>query len=91
VTAISDSTTKVPDQPPVSRRSGLRRASFAAATVGLLAVAGAAVSGANFASQGHDSSSLAMALLTGVALLCYGTTLLLLPRGHRVASQRTRR
>jgi hypothetical protein len=49
------------------------------AAVGLVAVVGAAFSGASFAGQGHDSSSLAMALLTGVALLCYGAGLFLLP------------
>jgi hypothetical protein len=163
VTAISESTTRVPAEPPAGRLTGLRRAGFAAfvmlvlqfglgsyvnlyvevpgadhgagfgkiiasgpvsltlhavlglllilaaigllvqaalarmawivaiAAVGLLAVAGAAFSGVSFASQGHDSSSLAMALLTGVALLCYETALFLLPRGPRAAAQRTHR
>jgi hypothetical protein len=49
------------------------------AAAGLVAMIGAAFSGASFAAQGHDSSSLAMALLTGVALLCYGVGLSLLP------------
>jgi len=42
---------------------------------GLLAIVGAAASGAAFVSSGADGSSLAMALLTGVALLCYAVSL----------------
>jgi hypothetical protein len=39
--------------------------------VGLLAVLGAAASGAGFVNSDADGASLAMALLTAVALLCY--------------------
>lgn len=56
---------------------------IALAAAGLIAVVGAAFAGASFASQGHESSSLSMALLTGVALLCYGICLFLLPAARR--------
>jgi hypothetical protein len=39
--------------------------------VGLLAILGAAASGADFVDSATEGASLAMALLTGVALLCY--------------------
>ena len=42
---------------------------------GLLAIVGAAASGAAFVGSGTDGASLAMALLTGVALLCYALNL----------------
>ena len=41
----------------------------------LLAVLGAAFNGAAFVNSGNDGSSLGMALLTGVALLCLAVTL----------------
>jgi hypothetical protein len=41
----------------------------------LLAIVGAAASGAAFVGSGADGASLAMALLTGVALLCYAVNL----------------
>src|SRR5215469_7258103 len=41
----------------------------------LLAIVGAAASGAAFTGSGADGDSLAMALLTGVALLCYAVNL----------------
>jgi hypothetical protein len=44
-------------------------------TVSLLAIAGAAASGAAFVSSAADGASLAMALLTGVALFCYAANL----------------
>lgn len=53
-----------------------RRLAIAASALGFAAIIGAAVSGATFVSDGHDSASLAMALLTGVALLCYLANLL---------------
>ena len=43
--------------------------------VALLAIVGAAASGAAFVGSGTDGGSLAMALLTGVALLCYALNL----------------
>lgn len=48
-----------------------RRNALAAAIVGLLALAGAAFNGASFVSNGRPYASLAMALLTALALLCY--------------------
>ncbi len=44
----------------------------------LLAILGAAASGAAFVNAGNDGASLAMALLTAVALLCQAVTLFLL-------------
>jgi hypothetical protein len=44
---------------------------IAASAAGLAAILAAGASGASFASNGQASSSLAMALLTGIALLCY--------------------
>jgi hypothetical protein len=46
--------------------------------VGLVALIGAAMQGARFVDQGHPSASMAMAVLTGVAILCYGFCLYLL-------------
>jgi vacuolar-type H+-ATPase subunit I/STV1 len=52
---------------------------LAAAAVGLIAIIGAAFSGANFTNNGgQDSASMTMAVLAGVAMLCYGTALYLL-------------
>jgi hypothetical protein len=47
------------------------RRAIAASAAGLLAIVGAAVSGASFVSAGRVGASMAMAVLTGVALLCY--------------------
>ena len=47
--------------------------------VGLAALLGAAVQGASFVNSDHPAASMAMGLLTGVALLCYGATLYVLP------------
>jgi len=44
---------------------------IAASAAGLVAIAAAAVSGAAFVSHGQAGASMAMAILTGVALLCY--------------------
>jgi hypothetical protein len=52
------------------------RRAIAASSLGFAAIIGAAVSGATFVSDGRDGASLAMALLTGVALLCYLANLL---------------
>jgi hypothetical protein len=48
------------------------------AAVGLVALIGAATQGASFDDQGHPSASMAMAVLTGVAILCYGFSLYIL-------------
>jgi hypothetical protein len=53
---------------------------IAAAVLGLLAMIGAAASGSAFTGSGRDSASMAMAGLAAVGLLCYGTSLFLLPR-----------
>ena len=46
------------------------RALIAASAVFLLALLGAASSGASFVNSGKDSASVSMAMLTGVALIC---------------------
>ena len=55
----------------------------------LLAIVGAAASGAAFTGSGADGDSLAMALLTGVALFCYAVNLFALgpARPGRVPSR----
>jgi hypothetical protein len=57
-----------------------RPALIAVGAAGLLAMIGAAAAGSTFAGSGRDSASMAMALLATVGLLCYGTSLFLLPR-----------
>jgi hypothetical protein len=51
---------------------------IALGAIGLVALAGAAFEGGSFVSSGHDAASMWMAMLTGVGLLCYGTSLFLL-------------
>jgi hypothetical protein len=63
-----------------------RAALIAAAVVGLLAMIGAAASGSDFVSSSRDSSSMTMAVLAAIGLLCYGTSLFLLPRPAKPAS-----
>lgn len=58
----------------LSRRRGVA----VAALIGLLALLGAAFNGASFVANGSDGASLGMAMLAGLALLCYGTVLYLL-------------
>ncbi len=53
------------------------RRAIAASASGLAAIAAAAVSGATFVSSQQAGASMAMAVLTGVALLCYLATLLM--------------
>jgi hypothetical protein len=53
-------------------------AMIATAAVALLAIVGAAFSGTSFLSDGKSASSMAMAVLTGVAMLCYVLNLYLL-------------
>jgi hypothetical protein len=50
---------------------------IAAAAVGLVAIATAATQGFSFVRDGANAASLAMALATGVAMLCYAVTLYL--------------
>lgn len=47
-------------------------------SVSLLAILGAALSGASFVNSGTDGASLSMALLTGIALLCTTVSLYVL-------------
>ena len=55
--------------------------------VGLVAMIAAAASGASFVSKDRPSTSMAMAIFTGVGLLAYGSNLYLLSsRGRRDAS-----
>jgi hypothetical protein len=56
-------------------------------TVSLLAVLGAAGSGAAFVNNGQDGASLAMGLLTAVALLCQLINLLRLSAPHHALDQ----
>ena len=51
------------------------RAAIAASALGLLALAFADVAGAGYTSSGETGASMAMAVLTGVALLCYAANL----------------
>ena len=52
--------------------------------VGLLSLAFASVAGTGFTSTGDNSASMAMSVLTGVALLCYAANLYVLrPAGRR--------
>ena len=54
---------------------------IAASATGLAAIAGAAVSGTSFVSDSRAGASVAMAVLTGVALLCYlGNRFVVRPR-----------
>jgi hypothetical protein len=56
---------------------------------GLAAIVGAFVAGEMFVKNGEDSLSFAMAMLTGVALLCYVTTLVLSSRAGAALNQET--
>ena len=47
------------------------RFAIAASVTGLVAIASAAVSGASFVSDSKVGASMAMAVLTGIALACY--------------------
>ena len=73
----------------VARAMALRDRTLAVlAAAGLAAIVGAFVAGEMFVKNGEDSTSFAMAMLTGAALLCY-VTLLVLTGGNRVAQQET--
>lgn len=56
---------------------------IAASVIGLLAMIFAAVAGTGFTSTGADSASMAMSVLTGIAMLCYAANLYLLRPGIR--------
>jgi len=65
------------------------RRAIAASAAGLAAIIAAAVSGAAFVSNGQAGASMAMAILTGVALLCY--VLILFATGAPAAIPRVTR
>ena len=52
---------------------------IASSAIGLFALAIASAAGTSFTSSGTTADSLAMSVLTGVALLCYAANLYLLP------------
>lgn len=56
---------------------------IAASVIGLLAMIFASVTGTGFTSTGADSASMAMSVLTGIAMLCYAANLYLLRPGIR--------
>ncbi len=56
---------------------------IAASVIGLLAMIFASVAGTGFTSTGADSASMAMSVLTGIAMLCYAANLYLLRPGIR--------
>lgn len=60
-----------------------RPALIVAAVVGLLSMIGAAASGASFTSNGQNSASITMAVLTVLGLLCYGIALFMLGRAAK--------
>jgi hypothetical protein len=70
------------------------RPTIVTSIAGLLSILGAAFSGAAFAADGRAGASMAMAVLTGVALLCYLLNLFTLgttsgaPRDDRPGNQR---
>ena len=73
----------------VARAVGTRDRLLAVlATVGLTAIGGAFGTGEIFVKNGQSSASLAMAVLTGVALLCYIGTLVLAATVERQATER---
>ncbi len=59
------------------------RGLIAASVIGLLAMTFASVAGTGFTSTGADSASMAMSVLTGIAMLCYAASLYLLRPGIR--------
>lgn len=68
-------------QAVLARRPGL----IVLAVAGLLAMLGAAGAGSSFVGTASDGASMAMAILTAVGLLCYGTALFLLPQPEPAA------
>jgi hypothetical protein len=61
-------------QTVIARHPGV----IAASAAGLVALAFASVTGANFTSSANTADSMGMSILTGVALLCYAANLYLL-------------
>ena len=74
----------------VARAMALRDRTLAVlAAAGLAAIVGAFVAGEMFVKNGQDSTSFAMAMLTGAALLCYVVTLVLSSRAQTALEQET--
>jgi len=74
----------------VARAMALRDRPLAGlAAAGLAAIVGAFVAGEMFVKNGQDSTSFAMAMLTGAALLCYVTLLILSSRAQSALEQET--
>jgi hypothetical protein len=63
---------------------------IAASVIGLLAMIFASVAGTGFTSTGDDSASMAMSVLTGIAVLCYAANLSMLRPGARPEAGRVR-
>lgn len=59
------------------------RGLIVASVIGLLAMIFASVAGTGFTSTGDDSASMAMSVLTGVAMLCYVANLAIVHAGSR--------
>jgi hypothetical protein len=59
------------------------RGAIVSSALGLLALASASAAGAGFTSSGDAGASMGMAVMTGVALLCYAVNLYGLPLVHR--------
>jgi hypothetical protein len=60
-----------------------RPSAIVVSAVGLFALAVASVAGTSFTSTGQSADSMAMSVMTGVALLCYAANLYLLPSATR--------
>jgi hypothetical protein len=60
-----------------------RWAVLTAAAIALVAIIGAAFAGEGFVGQGQAAASMTMAVLAGVAILCYGTAVYLLPSARQ--------
>jgi len=74
----------------VARAMAMRDRLLAAlAAAGLAGIVGAFLAGEMFVKNGQDSMSFAMAMLTGVALLCYVATLALSARTRQAPGQET--
>ncbi len=63
----------------IARRPGV----IVVSVVGLIALAVASMAGSSFTSSGTSADSMAMSVMTGVAVLCYATNLYLLPSPGR--------
>ena len=76
----------------VARAMAIRDRLLAAlAAAGLVAIAGAFVAGEMFVKNGQDGTSFAMAMLTGVALLCYVGTLALCTKTRQAGARKRSR